>query len=629
MKRRAAGAAPAGHGPSIALLLLGVNVFVLLLPIAALVLYRVYDIYLLRQTERQLIAQSVVVGEAYRDAYLRERGVPPGELRPPGAAHEKYVPIEPLIDLGTEIRPHEELLHLPAAPPDDSPERRAGERIDDMLMRAQIFNLSGVRVLDRRGCVVASSGGEQGRCLTPLAEVQRALGGEYASQARYRMPSNPLPPLGDIQRRGQLRVFTALPIFSDGEVIGIVTASRTGLDALSSLWHIRRALVWSVLATVVVLVAISLLFARAIARPMHSITQKAEAIARGEPGADFVPRGFTPKEVRTLSLALDVMTRKLRAQAEYVSEFATTVSHELKTPIAAIRGAAELLLDWDRMDGAQRERFLRNIDQDAERMQRLVTRLLELAKIEAAQHFVEPALVLAGHLVERALALPGEAHGVGTPVAADGMALHQSFRLQLVGDAGDVAAGDHQPLRQLAHPQPGRIALQLRHQIETGQRQREPIAQARADPALDHERAGQKTQPQPERLVMRIVNAGFRIRGRSRRQFVHPVHPVATSPPATAIACPVTACDSGRHSQATAAATSSGVTRRPWGLRPASVARAASALMPVFVTMFVIASRTRSVSVYPGHTALTVTRDVASSSANARVRPITPCLAAQ
>jgi signal transduction histidine kinase len=394
MKRRASaaasgrsneGARSARAGPSIAVLLLGVNVFVLLLPIASLVLYRVYDIYLLRQTERQLIAQSVVVGEAYRDAYASEQGRAPGEPRPPGTTREKYVPIEPLIDLGTEVGPHEELLHLPAAPLEDSEEKRAGKRIAELLMRAQIFNLSGVRVLDRQGCVVASSGGEQGRCLTPLAEVQRALGGQYASKARYRMPSNPLPPLGDIQRRGQLRVFTALPIFSDGEVIGIVTASRTGLDALSSLWHIRRALLWSVLAALAVLVLISLVFARAIARPMHSITQKAEAIARGDPATDFVPRGFTPKEVRTLSVALDEMTRKLRSQAEYVSEFATTVSHELKTPIAAIRGAAELLLDWDRMDSVQRERFLRNIDQDAERMQRLVTRLLELAKIEAAQ----------------------------------------------------------------------------------------------------------------------------------------------------------------------------------------------------------------------------------------------------
>lgn len=372
-------------GPSIALLLLGVNVFVLLLPLGAIIVYRAYDTYLLRQTERQLIAQSVVVGEAYRESYLRERGLVEAEPRPPGSERDRYVPIEPLIDLGTPIGPHEELLHLPEATPDDSVESRAGASIEAMLVRAQIFNLSGVRVLDRRGCVVASSGGEQGRCLTPLAEVQRALGGQYASKARYRRPANPLPPLGDIQRRGQLRVFTALPIFSAGEVIGIVTASRTGLDALSSLWHIRRPLLWSVLITIVVLVVISLVFARAIARPMHSITLKAEAIARGEPATDFVPRGFTPKEVQTLSQALDVMTRKLRAQAEYVSDFATTVSHELKTPIAAIRGAAELLLDWDRMDADQRTRFLRNIDQDAERMQRLVTRLLELAKIESAQ----------------------------------------------------------------------------------------------------------------------------------------------------------------------------------------------------------------------------------------------------
>ena len=395
------------RGPSIALLLLGVNVFVLSLPIVALLLYRVYDIYLLRQTERQLIAQSVVVGEAYRDAYLTERGLVSDEPRPPGTQAERYVPVEPLIDLGTHIGPHEELLHLPEAPPGDSLERRAGARIQNLLVRSQIFNLSGVRVLDPRGCVVATSGGEQNRCLTPLAEVGEAISGRYAAQARYRMPSNPLPPLGDIQRRGQLRVFTALPIFSNGEVVGVVTASRTGLDALSSLWHIRRALLWAVAAGIVVLVTVSLVFARAIARPMHSITAKAEAIARGEPGGDFVPRGFTPKEVRTLSHALDTMTRKLRAQAEYVSDFATTVSHELKTPIAAIRGAAELLLDWDRMDVAQRSRFLHNIDADAERMQRLVTRLLELARIESGAS-LPVARIAVVPFVRRLLARYGE-----------------------------------------------------------------------------------------------------------------------------------------------------------------------------------------------------------------------------
>lgn len=372
------------RGPSIALLLMGVNIAVLLLPIAAIALYRIYDLYLLRQTERQLIAQSVVVAERYREEWWVEQGLVGDEPRPPGGEAERYVPIEPLIDIDTEIGPHEELLQLPEARSEDSPERRAGARLSGMLRRAQIFNLSGIRVLDPRGCVVATTGDQANHCLTPLAEVQRAIAGQYAAKARYRRPSSPLPPLGDIQRRGQLRVFTALPVFSNGRVIGIVTASRTGLDALSSLWQIRRTLLWSVGSVIAMLVLTSLVFARAIVRPMHSITLKAQAIARGDPTSDFVLRGFTPAEVRTLSQALDVMTKKLRSQAVYVSEFATTVSHELKTPIAAIRGAAELLLDWDKMEPEQRRRFLANIDADAARMQRLVTRLLELAKIESA-----------------------------------------------------------------------------------------------------------------------------------------------------------------------------------------------------------------------------------------------------
>ena len=48
-------------------LLLGVNLFILLVPLSAFLLPRVLDAYLLRQTERQLIGESVVIGEAWRD----------------------------------------------------------------------------------------------------------------------------------------------------------------------------------------------------------------------------------------------------------------------------------------------------------------------------------------------------------------------------------------------------------------------------------------------------------------------------------------------------------------------------------------------------------------------------------
>jgi two-component system sensor histidine kinase ChvG len=173
-------------------------------------------------------------------------------------------------------------------------------------------------------------------------------------------------------------------VFSDGRVIAVVTATRTGLDALSSLWQIRRGVLAAAAVGTALISFISLLFARAIAGPMQAITQKAKAVAAGERAGGFVMRGFTPAEVRSLSEALDVMTKKLEAQADYVADFATTVSHELKTPIAAIRGAAELLSDWESMDAPQRQRFLGNILLDAERMQHLVTRLITLAKIESA-----------------------------------------------------------------------------------------------------------------------------------------------------------------------------------------------------------------------------------------------------
>jgi signal transduction histidine kinase len=372
------------RGPSIALLLLGANLFVLCLPLLGLLLWRAYDLYLLRQTERQLINQSVVVGEAYRDAWWSETGLQTDEPRPPARAGDRYVAVEPVLDLDSAIDPPEQLDTLPLAPQTDSPERRAGARIAGMLRRAQIFNLSGVRVLDSAGCVVASTGGQGDRCLYPQPEVQRALSGEYAAVARHRLPPRPLPPLGDIRSRGTLQVFTALPVFSDGRVIAVVTATRTGLDALSSLWQIRRGLLGAVGVGVLLIGLVSILFARAIAGPMLAITRKAKAVAAGDPNSDFVVRGFTPAEVRSLSEALDTMTKKLRAQAEYVADFATTVSHELKTPIAAIRGATELLGDWESMESAQRQRFLGNILLDTERMERLVTRLLTLAKIESA-----------------------------------------------------------------------------------------------------------------------------------------------------------------------------------------------------------------------------------------------------
>lgn len=376
------------RGPSLATLLFGVNAFFLLGPLLAFVGLRVYETMLLRQTERLLIAQAVVVAEAYREAWLGARGLAKGaptpDFRPPEKSDEPFIPIEPVIDPLYGILPAQTTT-LPNEGTSDSPERRAGATIEPLLRRMQVFNLSAVRILDGQGCVVATSRGNVGQCLGELSEVRSALAGRYDAVARARITDEPLPPLSDVRSRGSIRVFSALPVFSNGVVIGVVCASRTSMDALTSLWHDRRGFLLAGTLTLVGLLAVSLWFAMLIARPTRQITRAADAIAAGATPRPWVPSPWTPREVRALHEALTTMARQLRGRAEEIAEWAATLSHELKTPLAGIRGAVELLAEgWQTMPEAQRQRFLANVDADAVRMERLVTRLLELTRIESA-----------------------------------------------------------------------------------------------------------------------------------------------------------------------------------------------------------------------------------------------------
>lgn len=372
------------RGPSIGRLILGVNVFVLLVPVMAILMLRIYDQHLVHQTERRLIAESVLIGEAWRSALLDVQArTDPGAIEPAAQPGVKFFPIEPVIDL------HDPLAS-PAGPrpqstaPRDRPESQAGQRIKPLLDRAKRVNLSGARVLDTDGCVVASTADRLGHCLGDLPEVRAALGGRYHAVARDRDSDSPRPPVTAISRGHFLRVFTATPVFSDGAVIGVVRMSRTPLDAPKALWQHRYLLLWAFFGCLGLTLAVSLFFGRTIIKPVRAITEAAEAIARGAPRRPL-PDGRVPAEVFQLSAALDTMTEKLRARAAYVAEFAANVSHELKTPLTGVRGAVELLReDWESMAPAQRERFLANIDADAGRMQRLVTRLLHLARIEHA-----------------------------------------------------------------------------------------------------------------------------------------------------------------------------------------------------------------------------------------------------
>lgn len=372
--------------PRVRTILASLALFVLLLPLAAVYLARIYENHLVRETEKILLAEAVMVGEVLRAS------VDPGAkgvLPPPPEVTAEFHPFTAQLDLRASPI-------LPAA-------GREGQRVstasvtpplERILERAILRNLSGIRVLDRTGLVIASPKHERGYSLAHLPEVQAALRGAYHPVLRERRSDEARPPLSSLSRAAHIRVSLAVPVFADpyapvgsqAPVIGAIFVSRTPLDMEKGLWLIRGELIGPLVVILLLTLLTIAALSAAIERPLRRLRDAAARVAAGDAEASLAVPGFAPEEIHTLSAALARMRAELMKRARYVQEFAANTAHELKTPLTSLRGAAELLLDGgEAMDAAQTRRFLGNIHEDALRMDRLVSRILQLARIEAAE----------------------------------------------------------------------------------------------------------------------------------------------------------------------------------------------------------------------------------------------------
>lgn len=225
----------------------------------------------------------------------------------------------------------------------------------------------------RSGAIVVGDPTPASGSFRERAEVKKALSGQPGRMTRIS------------DRLRSVRMFVATPILGpDGSPLGVVYLSRTTYPVLVSLYRIRNGLVRVAAVSLLAALVIALYQALTISRPLGRLTHAARRIAAGERGVALRLSGRD--EVADLARAFDTMARELDTRLNYISELAANVSHEFKTPIASIRGAAEVLRDGAADDLVARERFLDNILSDTERLNRLVSRLLELSRIEAHLH---------------------------------------------------------------------------------------------------------------------------------------------------------------------------------------------------------------------------------------------------
>lgn len=255
------------------------------------------------------------------------------------------------------------------------------------LRRAKEQTLSGFRLVDRQGEVVASSAQLLRRQnLGHAEEVAAALTGERGVKIRPRARTGAA--LGSRSRRADKRVFVASPVWKDGVVVGAVVVSRTPREELQALYQMAPSglLIGALLALLVTLL-FGLVSSWVLTRSLRTVAAGAHRIADGHfDGLEqlAVPKTSRLKEVADAAHSVESMGARLRDRLAYISEFASNVSHEFKTPLATLKGTLELITDDEEMPAEQRARFLSNAAESVERLERLVNGLLSLARAEEA-----------------------------------------------------------------------------------------------------------------------------------------------------------------------------------------------------------------------------------------------------
>jgi len=377
--------------PSLSLVVFFVLTSVLTLPLFSLYFLKVYQNQLIQQTEAELIAQSAALSAVFHREI--ETGIPEsvalGTRVPPAApkpSDEPYQPIWPALELASEsVLPPRPEARAPPAPSDPAFVALGARMIPD-LIATQNVTLAGFRLLDPNGIIIAGRN-EVGLSLAHLEEVSQALQGRFSGVLRVRISRHDQPSLYSMSRGTGMRVFTAMPVIVRDQVAGVVYASRTPSNVFKYLYERRKKLILAVFSMILPTLLIGFLFHRTITEPMRELVERTNLVGKGDRDALRPLKRHGTSEFARLSQSFLEMARRLNTRSSFISTFATHVSHELKSPLTSIQGAAELLRDdidatTPTMTDKDKRKFLDNIIADADRLTQISGRLRDLARAE-------------------------------------------------------------------------------------------------------------------------------------------------------------------------------------------------------------------------------------------------------
>ncbi|HUI72452.1 MAG TPA: ATP-binding protein [Spirochaetia bacterium] len=357
----------------IAARLMAFNILIVFLPIAGFLSVGTYEKQLLTSLEDSLVQQGRVLAASLEDS---PEGLHAGATRIITHLRQRHDARLRVVDAqGTLLADSSSLTqNLPATPrgtPTQTPETGRVAQ-STFLYRLALLPVRVWRSVFRPPALPPTDADEYYGSARTLSgpEIRDALAGGYGATTRI--------------SKGQQSVtlYSAIPILGEGRVVGAVVVSQsTGriLGDLSSLrLDIFRVFLWSVGTSLL----LSFLLSVTVTVPLRKLRDQARGVidARGRLAGVLTP-AHRRDEIGDLSRSLGTLTEKLSRHVQLLETFASDVSHELKNPLASIRSALELAQTEGSI--AEREELLTMALDDVSRMERLLSGVREISRIDA------------------------------------------------------------------------------------------------------------------------------------------------------------------------------------------------------------------------------------------------------
>lgn len=361
-------------------ILFGVLLFVAALPGFSAIFLRVYENALVRRTEAELIAQSAAIAAAAAVVWPGTRAPTVTLPGPQSGTAQAIVDVSTAIDLRASPILPERPRPAPLTAPLDVAALAAAQKLAPAIEETKGVTLSSIILLDQNGGLLNVPG--RSGTYRKIPEVLSALKGMPLTVLRANTTYQRRTILEIFSRAANIRLHHARPIRVNGAVVGVVLVSRSPRALLRGMYEDRGKIAFGVGGIFILLIGLSAVLGRAIVRPLETLSAASRSLAKG---TRQTPRGSALQvvEIRTLYQDFEAMADSIDQRSRYLRDFAASVSHEFKTPLAGLHGAIELLQDHGpTMTEAERAQFLDNMAADTGRLNHLVGRLLDLARAD-------------------------------------------------------------------------------------------------------------------------------------------------------------------------------------------------------------------------------------------------------